>query len=113
MGFTWGGQKHKGDVVQGVKLLLDPDQPRPIYLPKSTARSDLQRLGKPAVDVVADYLEAMYKYALSQIETTIPQVYMKMCKRKFVLTVPAIWSDKAKDTTLRVCFTISIWAELN
>ncbi|KAF4626672.1 hypothetical protein G7Y89_g11485 [Cudoniella acicularis] len=49
-GFTWGGQKHKTDVVQGVKLLLDPDQPRPVYLPESTARSDLRRLAKPAIE---------------------------------------------------------------
>src|SRR4051812_36796253 len=49
--FTWGAQKHKTDTVAGVKLLLDPDQPRPLYLPESTAKADLKRLGKPAVEV--------------------------------------------------------------
>ncbi|KAF4627027.1 hypothetical protein G7Y89_g11126 [Cudoniella acicularis] len=103
--FTWGAQNHKGDIVQGVKLLLDPDQPRPIYLPKSTAKSDVQRLGKPAVDVAADFIGAMYKHAIERIESKVPKEYLEMCQKQFVLTVPAVWSDKAKDTTLKPFFS--------
>ncbi|TVY34329.1 Heat shock 70 kDa protein 12B [Lachnellula subtilissima] len=99
--FTWGGQKHKSDVVQGVKLLLDPDQPRPLYLPESTAKSDLKRLDKPPVKVVADFIRAMYQHSLSKIESAVPAQYLSMCQKQFVLTVPAVWSDKAKDTTLQ------------
>ncbi|TVY51093.1 Heat shock 70 kDa protein 12B [Lachnellula cervina] len=99
--FTWGGQKHKGDVVQGVKLLLDPDQPRPLYLPESTAKSDLKRLAKPPVEVAADFIKAMYQHAMMKIESQIPQEYLRMCQKEFVLSVPAVWSDKAKDTTLK------------
>ncbi|KAM3079042.1 hypothetical protein ACMFMF_003971 [Clarireedia jacksonii] len=99
--FTWGAQKHKTDTVAGVKLLLDPDQPRPLYLPESTAKADLKRLGKPAVEVAADYIGAIYKHALEKIEAKIPAEYMLMCQKQFVLSVPAVWSDKAKDTTLR------------
>jgi hypothetical protein len=64
--FTWGGQKHTGDVVQGVKLLLDPNQARPIYLPQPA--SDLKRLGKSAVDIAADFIGAMYQHAMKKIE---------------------------------------------
>ncbi|TVY38304.1 Heat shock 70 kDa protein 12B [Lachnellula occidentalis] len=99
--FTWGGQKHKSDVVQGVKLLLDPDQPRPLYLPESTAKSDLKRLDKPPVKVVADFIGAMYQHSMSKIESAVPAQYLTMCQKQFVLTVPAVWSDKAKDTTLQ------------
>lgn len=101
-GFTWGGQKHKSDVVQGVKLLLDPDQPRPLYLPESTAKSDLKRLDKPPVKVVADFIRAMYQHSMSKIESAVPAQYLTMCQKQFVLTVPAVWSDKAKYTTLQV-----------
>jgi hypothetical protein len=93
--------KHKGGVVAGVKLLLDPDQPRPIYLPESTAKTDLKKLGKPAVEAVADFIGAMYKHAMTQIETQIPVDYLMMCQKQFILSVPAVWSDKAKDTTLK------------
>ena len=100
--FTWGGMKHKGDVVPGIKLLLDPDQPRPLYLPESTAKSDLKRLGKPAVSVAADFIGALYKHAMARIESKVPSDYLSMCEKKFVLSVPAVWSDKAKDLTLQV-----------
>ncbi|TVY90525.1 Heat shock 70 kDa protein 12B, partial [Lachnellula willkommii] len=99
--FTWGGQKHAGDVVQGVKLLLDPDQQQPIYLPNSTARSDLKRLKKPPVDVAADFIKAMYQHAMAKIESQIPVEYLRICQKQFVLSVPAVWSDKAKDLTLK------------
>ncbi|KAI9053981.1 hypothetical protein LZ554_002925 [Drepanopeziza brunnea f. sp. 'monogermtubi'] len=98
---TWGAQKHLSDVVQGVKLLLDPDQPRPLYLPESTAKTDLKRLGKPPVDVAADFIRSMYQHAMKKIESTIPSDYLMMCQKNFVLTVPAVWSDKAKDMTLK------------
>ncbi|KIM99756.1 hypothetical protein OIDMADRAFT_30158 [Oidiodendron maius Zn] len=48
--------------VQGIKLLLDPDQPHQFYLPESTAKADLKRLDKPALDVVTDYIGAIYPY---------------------------------------------------
>lgn len=105
-GFTWGGQKHKSDIVQGVKLLLDPDQPRPIYLPESTAKSDIKRLVKPPVDVAADFIRAIYQHAMTKIESQIPAGYLRMCQKKFVLSVPAVWSDKAKDITLLVLYTL-------
>jgi hypothetical protein len=79
--------------------LLDPDQGRPIYLPDSTAKSDIRNLGKPAVDVAADFVGAIYKHAMSKIESKIPEEYLDMCQKKFVLTVPAVWSDEAKDAT--------------
>ncbi|KAL5326241.1 hypothetical protein ACEPPN_007379 [Leptodophora sp. 'Broadleaf-Isolate-01'] len=98
---TWGAQKHKGDVVQGLKLLLDPDQPWPLYLPESTAKTDLKRLGKPAVEVAADFLSAIYKHAMKKIESSVPADFLMICQKEFVLIVPAVWSDKAKDTTLK------------
>ena len=104
--FTWGGQRHKSEAVQGVKLLLDPDQSRPIYLPESTAKSDFRQLGKPAVDVAADFIGAMYRHAMSKIESKMPKEYLDMCQKKFVLTVPAVWSDKAKDATMKVVLSV-------
>jgi hypothetical protein len=59
-------------------------------------------LGKPAVEVAADFIGAMYKHAMSKISSKVPAEYLDMCQKQFILSVPAVWSDKAKDTTLKV-----------
>ncbi|KAI9647988.1 hypothetical protein NHQ30_002616 [Ciborinia camelliae] len=108
-GFTWGAQKHTDQTIQGIKLLLDPGQVMPSYVPTSNQKADLARLGKPAVDVAADYICAMYKHAVVQIKSRIPAEYFEMCQKQFVLSVPAVWSDKAKDLTQRAAKQAGIW----
>ena len=103
--FTWGYELENSlDVnkIVGIKLLLDPDHPKPLYVPQSNTKAELQRLGKSAVDVAADYIAAIYKHALSKIEAAWPEDYIKRLPKKFVLSVPAVWSDKAKDSTMQV-----------
>ncbi|KAI1143759.1 actin-like ATPase domain-containing protein [Hypoxylon sp. FL0543] len=100
--FKWGGQVDwRSDAVQGVKLLLDPDQPQPVYLPTGNAKGDLKRLPKDPVDIAADFIGAIYKHALSKIESAGVKSYVDFCQKQFVLSVPAVWSDKAKDRTMR------------
>ncbi|EPE33223.1 Actin-like ATPase [Glarea lozoyensis ATCC 20868] len=99
--FTWGAQTHAANPIVGIKLLLDPSQPRPPYLPDSNAQDDLDEIGKPAVTVAADYLAALYKHAMERIKTSVPTDYLAKCKKEYVLSVPAVWSDKAKDLTLK------------
>lgn len=103
--FKWGGEVHWRDpAVHGVKLLLDPDQPKPEYLPESSFKNDRNRLPKDPVDVAADFLGAIYKHALTTIEASGISGYFQFCQKEFILTVPAVWSDKAKDLTLKVCW---------
>ena len=100
--FTWGAEKHGPDAINCIKLMLDPDQPRPSYLPDSTVLDQLEQLGLKADRVATDFIRAMYKYALTKITSSVPKDYLSKCKQEFVLTVPAVWSDKAKDLTLKV-----------
>lgn len=100
--FAWGAQRHKHPRIENIKLLLDPLQEMPIYVPPSNTAAQLKRLGKPAVEVAADYMTAIYRHAMSKIESKMPIDYLRMCRKKFVVSVPAVWSDKAKDTTLKV-----------
>jgi hypothetical protein len=101
--FKWGGEVDWRDpAVHGVKLLLDPDQPKPAYLPVSSFKKDIKRLPKDPVDVAADFLGAIYKHALDTIEGAGVREYFQFCQKEFILTVPAVWSDKAKDLTLKV-----------
>lgn len=91
------------DGAEDIKLLLDPGHSVPFYVPPSDTQAKLQRLGKPAIRVAADYIETLYKYALSKIGATRKGRDLSMLQKKFVLSVPAFWPDRAKDGLMRVC----------
>lgn len=103
-GFVWGSKVNptSGSKLEGIKLLLDPDQPVPLYVPAMNTKRDLKKLGKPPVDVASDYLKELYDHALKEINNKYPRDFVDMQNKKFVLSVPAVWSDKAKDLTLKV-----------
>ncbi|KAF2258188.1 hypothetical protein CC78DRAFT_556655 [Lojkania enalia] len=90
-------------VIHGFKLLLDPEQTKPIYDPMGvgSVSTELKRLGKSAVDVSSDYMRAIYEHSLKEIESRIPREYFAQLEREYVLTVPAVWSDKTRDATRR------------
>ena len=96
---TWGAQRHKHARIEGVKLLLDPGQETPFYLPASNTAAELKRLGKPAREVAADYIGKIYQHAMTVIESKMPSEYLQLCQKKFVISVPALWSDKARRNT--------------
>lgn len=101
--FKWGYQvKLSEKSIVGIKLLLDPDQDKPSYLPGSGKRTALKSLPKPAVDIAADYIGAVYSHALQEIRKSSVGGFFDTCERDVVLTVPAVWSDMAKDLTLQV-----------
>ena len=102
--FAWGSKVNPTSRgrLEGIKLLLDPDQPVPLYVPASNTKKELQKLGKPPLDVASDYLRALYNHALGYINASYPKEFVEMQQKRFVLTVPAVWSDKAKDLTLKV-----------
>ncbi|KAF7864103.1 hypothetical protein EAF04_007068 [Stromatinia cepivora] len=99
--FSWGEMASRVHAIRGIKLLLDPTQDMPSYVPASTLKSDLKHSGRLAVDVAADYLRAMYEHALERLEVALLHDYVQYCEKEFVLSVPAVWSDKAKDLTLQ------------
>lgn len=87
-----------------MKLLLDPTQAMPVYVPTSSTSKELGRLGKPALDVAADFIGAIYEHAMTIIGNKVPRGYLEICQKQFVVSVPAVWSDKAKDLTLKVTY---------
>ena len=105
--FKWGYELDRTieEKIVGIKLLLDPDQKRPLFDTAGAAatKAEIAKLGKPPVDIASDYISAIYNHALRVIAGKVPKAYLDMLDKYFVLSVPAVWSDKAKDTTLRVC----------
>ena len=85
--FTWGASVNPiADNVVGVKLLLDPTQEKPLYLPTSNVKTDVKKLPKAPVMVAADFIGTIYRYALEEISAQVPESYMKMCQKQFVLS---------------------------
>lgn len=80
-----------------IKILLDPSQPRPNFVnPKKTT---LPR-GKKPVDIVTDYLGALKSYTVQTLERRLGKEVVQKSKVEYVLTVPAVWSDKARQMTM-------------
>lgn len=90
---TWGASVDPlAENVVGVKLLLDPSQEMPLYLPTGNIKNDLRKLPKAPVDVAADFISAIYQYALKEISAQVPESYMKMCQKQFVISGASISS---------------------
>lgn len=49
-------------------------------------KHDLRKLPKPAIDVAADFISAIYKHALTEISKEVPDDYMAICQKEFVLS---------------------------
>ncbi|EXJ69341.1 uncharacterized protein A1O5_07377 [Cladophialophora psammophila CBS 110553] len=99
----WGYEldRLEGEKIQHIKLLLDPEQPRPYFIP-TNIEAEMAKLPKPVVDVASDYMRAIFEHAIKEIEGhfLVPELLHNFDKQ-YVLTVPALWSDKAKDMTSR------------
>lgn len=88
-----------------MKLLLDPTQASKFDDPGLAGSEGSGVLRKPlnktAVDICADYLTEVAKYAWKALTKRYTIEVLKATPIEFWLTVPAVWSDKAKHDTLR------------
>ena len=101
-GMRWGYSVAPDEIrLQCMKLLLDPRQPLPSYVDRMVLEQHLREAGKTAEEVVTDYLTAVYNHARDRIVLEYGEAFVASTKMEFVLTVPAVWSDRAKDATLR------------
>ena len=55
--------------IEAVKLLLDPEQPKPIYIPAVDIQAELRRLGKAPMVVATDFISEIFKHATAKIES--------------------------------------------
>lgn len=100
-----------------IKILLDPSQPRPQFVnPKRTVLP----YRKKAVDIVTDYLTGLKNYTILTLERRLGKEFVHgdgqgTGKRRveFVLTVPAVWSDKARQMTLEAAVRAGLGIEGN
>lgn len=98
----WGfpASKDKGS-IQMLKLLLDPQQELPPYVSRTKLEAQLKQIGRGAVEATADFLDKLKIQALEALDKRYGKAFMATTKIDYILTVPAVWSDAAKDATLR------------
>ncbi|CAI7612588.1 unnamed protein product [Penicillium bialowiezense] len=101
---AWGHQidhseERSKTVIQGVKLLLDESQ---VYRfePARKSKVLIEEMSRTPVGVAGDYLERLVAHAMEFLNRRFSTALRTMDLHYF-LTVPAVWSDKAKDLTLR------------
>jgi hypothetical protein len=68
--------------------------------PLETA-AQLRKYDKTVMEAVSDYLAQIYKHTMETLTRRYGETFMSLTKVQFVLTVPAVWSDSAKDATLK------------
>ena len=98
---TWGYEiGEDADPARWFKLLLlrdedlDADHRHSEFLVR--ARRMLRETGKTATDLVADYLQALWKYVLEVIYRAVSQSVIEEFSFHIVITVPAIWKGYAR-----------------
>jgi hypothetical protein len=100
---NWGFKVGFGeDSFKWIKILLEANHKyaKAIDSVKLSTHM-LGTLNKTAVDVVADYLRFLWAYTKDDIRRRQGDGYLSIYSLRIILTVPAIWSDAAKDKTLQ------------
>ncbi len=89
-----------GDPVRWFKLLLVQEEDLDPSLKSSEfilrARQFLRLEGKTAVDLIADYLRALWGHTLQTIAKARGQTVLDALRFHVVITVPAIWKGYAR-----------------
>ncbi|KAL2871591.1 uncharacterized protein BJX67DRAFT_342681 [Aspergillus lucknowensis] len=94
------------EAFRGVKLLLDEDQETK-YTPSKASKELLAKHGRTAIQVASNYLFCLLEYAENVLRRRLG-VSFKDMNLRFMLTVPAVWSDKACHNTLQAAIDAGV-----
>ncbi|CAK4028306.1 heat shock 70 kDa 12B-like [Lecanosticta acicola] len=98
----WGFQfKPEEPRLRCVKLFLDRNQQLPHFVSPLETASQLRKCGKTVIDAVTDYLTKIYEHTIETLTRRYGQGFIASTPIEFILTVPAVWSDAAKNATLQ------------
>ncbi|PSK40200.1 Heat shock protein 12B [Elsinoe australis] len=98
---TWGYEIPAGeDRFTCIKLLLDENKVLPSWVSREELVKQLEEVGKTPVEAVTDYLIQMNGCVREQLNRQLTKDYVDAAEIEYVMTVPAVWSDAAKDATM-------------
>lgn len=98
----WGFQFKPEDArLRCIKLFLDRNQKLPHFVSPLDTAAQLRKCDRTVMDAVSDYLTKIYEHTMDTLTRRYGESFMKITPVDFVLTVPAVWSDAAKNATLQ------------
>jgi molecular chaperone DnaK (HSP70) len=107
-GIQWGYQvDDMKAVVRGVKLLLDKGQTFR-YAPAVESERIIQGLGKEPVGVSGEYMRMMVSHAKQILDRRGIGNFLDTLDVQYILTIPGVWSDKAKSLTIEAAYLAGI-----
>ena len=74
---------------------------QPITTPAHTTEKKLKQLGIEPMKAVTDFLSHVREVTVESIERTYQVEWVRNAEIEYVLTVPAIWTDSAKDLMVK------------
>lgn len=96
----WGFELQPDETrLRCLKLFLDPSQRIPSFVSQTDMHDQLRRSGKDVPTAISDYLTELFKHARKTLAERYGEFFINTTRLEFVLTVPAIWSDAAKEAT--------------
>ncbi|KAG0644000.1 hypothetical protein HOY80DRAFT_1031541 [Tuber brumale] len=100
--YKWGFQPSANNPrLRCLKLFLDRSQTLPPYISPLETAGMLRGVGKTIIHAVTDYLSALYAHTIDTLTRRYGESFMAGTPLEWVLTVPAVWSDAAKNATRR------------
>ncbi|KAF2403588.1 actin-like ATPase domain-containing protein [Trichodelitschia bisporula] len=97
----WGFQfKPEEPRLRCIKLFLDRNQRLPHFVSPLDTAAQLRKYDKTVNDAVSDYLTQIYNHTIDSLTKRYGETFIAKTRLEFVLTVPAVWSDSAKNATL-------------
>lgn len=98
----WGFQfRPEESRLRCIKLFLDRNQKLPHFVSPLETAAQLRKCDRTVMDAVTDYLTKVYQHTMETMTRRYGEGFIKSTKVDFVLTVPAVWSDAAKNATLQ------------
>ena len=98
----WGFQfKPEEPRLRCIKLFLDRNQKLPHFVSPLETAAQLRKCERTVMDAVSDFLTKIYQHTIETLTRRYGESFMSTTKVDFVLTVPAVWSDAAKNATLQ------------
>lgn len=73
-----------------------------------TKTKKLMPRSKTTVDVIADYLRSLKEHTLETLERNFGKEFLEVTPVDWILTVPAVWSDAAKASTMQAAIAAGL-----
>lgn len=74
------------------------------------SRKQFAKMGRTEIDAASDYLSCLWKHTKARIIESISQVVFDFAEKTIVLTIPAVWSPKARHNSYLVAVKAGLTA---